>query len=58
MPGELAARLVPCGLFLFAACAAVALGRSEAEDPKLKLLDSLLRALDEDETDSRRPQAG
>jgi hypothetical protein len=47
MRGWLVAILLPCGLLL-AARFVWACGRSKAEDPKLRMLESLLRLGDEE----------
>lgn len=57
MFGGIPTILLPIGLLFAAAGLAYALTVSGAGDPKLKLLDSLLRSAGEEATDSRRGHA-
>ncbi len=57
MFGENFVTLVPAGIFLLTIAYAYVLSRSRAEDPKLKMLNSMLRSLDDERPDLQHKRA-
>jgi hypothetical protein len=57
MFGESFVTLVPAGIFFLTIAYGCVLSRSRAEDPKLKMLNSMLRSLDDERPDLQHRRA-
>ena len=57
MFGESFETLVPAGMLLLTIAYAYLLSRSSAEDPKLKMLNSILRSVDDERPDVQHRRA-